>query len=148
MADMYVYYFIGSVGLPGESMLSTRPATLEAIKGRGEPVMESQIVVDDTELDADGFFIAGVGEDSYAVNDIAARIVSLELRAASRDMQAMKLSESTDGQNKYMLSLESRELRNQARQLIERRIQMMAGESTNPADTADFIQFGGELTTE
>jgi hypothetical protein len=148
MADVYVYYFIGSVGLPGENGLSTRPATLEAIKGRGEPVMESQMVVDHTELDGDGFLVASVGDGSYALNDITARILSLELRAASRDAEAMKLNESTEGQSKYMLSLESRELRRQARQLEDRRIQLMAGELSHHADTADFIQFGGELTTE
>jgi hypothetical protein len=46
-------------------MLFARPATLEAIAGKGEPVLESQIVVDHTELDAEGFLLANVGDDSY-----------------------------------------------------------------------------------
>jgi hypothetical protein len=111
MCDVYIYYF-NSVNDPrGKNVLSTRPATLQAIKGRGEPVMESQIVVDHTELDTDGFLAAIIGNDSHAIGDIAAQICSLEVRAASRDSEALT---SKNGMEQYMLSLESRELRKQA----------------------------------
>lgn len=54
MCDVYLYYFIESTGPVGQKIRSMRPATLEAIRSRGEPVMESQIVVDNTQLDQDG----------------------------------------------------------------------------------------------
>jgi hypothetical protein len=57
MTDKYVYHFTGPFGPGGEIAVSPRAATLEAIQGRGEPVMESQIVVDQTELDCDGFLV-------------------------------------------------------------------------------------------
>jgi hypothetical protein len=117
MTDMCVYYFKGPPGSAIENTLSTRPATLDAIKGLGDPIIESQLVVDHTELDYDGFLIPCAGMDSYGVNDLTAQIVSLELRALSCDREASKLNESTDAKDKYMLSLESRELRDQAESL-------------------------------
>jgi hypothetical protein len=45
MTDVYVYYFTAG---PGGKDISSKRATLETIKGKGEPVMESQIVVDHT----------------------------------------------------------------------------------------------------
>jgi len=143
MCDAYVYYFIAPNGPDGEKLLSVRPATLEAIKGRGEPVMESQIVVDHTELDGDGFLVAAVRNDSHEINDIAAQIWSLEVRAASRDNEALQ---STDGIEKYMLSLESRELRKQARTLKSRRAEM-TGELSSRKETKDFVQFEEGLAT-
>jgi hypothetical protein len=65
VSDVHVYYFLVWDRMAGEKMLFARPATLEAIAGRGEPVMESQIVVDHTELDAEGFLLANVGDDSH-----------------------------------------------------------------------------------
>jgi hypothetical protein len=88
MTDAYVYYFKGWI-------------------------MESQLVVDRSELDENGFLITG------AVNDLSFQIGSLERRAASRDGEASKLNDGDEGRDKYMLSLESRELRNQARKLNE-----------------------------
>ena len=76
MSDAYVYYFMGWEDATGENTPSKRPATLDAIKGKGEPIMESQIVVDDSELDGSGYFNARVGRDSYAVNDLSAQIWS------------------------------------------------------------------------
>jgi hypothetical protein len=49
---------------------------------RGEPVMASQIVVDETELDPEGFLNPYPGKHS-ALNDLAAEIRSLELRASA-----------------------------------------------------------------
>jgi hypothetical protein len=57
---------------------------------RGEAVMESQIVVDYTEVDANGYVIGGVGNESHPTDQLC------EL--------------------KYMLRLESRELRDQSKQ--------------------------------
>jgi hypothetical protein len=114
MADVYLYYYMRRDGLNGENIRSVRPATLAAIKSRGEPIMESQIVVDHTELDVDGFLSASASTDSFAMNDTAAEIWSLGIRAASRDSDA---NDSADDIEKYMLSLESRELRKQAQSL-------------------------------
>jgi hypothetical protein len=141
MCDVYIYYFKTSNGPNGKKILSKRPATLDAIKGRGEPVMESQIVVDHTELDADGFLLAAIGNDSNAIDDIAAQIWSLEVRAASRDNAALA---SADRIEQYMLSLESRELRKQARDLKSRRTEMKGGELSYRTDSTDFAQFEPE----
>jgi hypothetical protein len=131
----------------GENTLSKRPATLEAIKGEGEPIMESQIVVDDSELDGHGYFIARVGRGSCAVNDLSAQIWSLEVRAASRDLEASRLNDGTEGKDKYMLSLESRELRDQARMSRRRRSELLADERGNPSETGDSVHGGGSLVT-
>jgi hypothetical protein len=145
MCDVYIYYFKTSNDPDARYVLSTRPATLQAIKSRGEPVMESQIVVDHTELDADGFLAATVGSDSDAIDGIAAQIWSLEVRAASRDSEALA---SADGIEQYMLSLESRELRKQARILKSRRTEQAAGELSGRTDTKDFVPFEASLATE
>ena len=141
MCDAYVYYFVTSNSQDGDNLLSTRPATLETIKGRGgDPVMESQMVVDHTQLDGDGFLVAAVSCDSHEINDIAAQIWYLEVSAASRDNQAIS---NMDEMAKYMLSLESRELRKQARALKSRRTETVAGECRT--DATDFIHFGAGL---
>jgi hypothetical protein len=72
MSDAYVYYFSSWDADSGENSVSARRATLEAIIGRGDAIMESQIVVDHTELDANGFLISGAGVDS-ARNDLSGR---------------------------------------------------------------------------
>jgi hypothetical protein len=117
MTDMYVYYFKGIAGSAAENSVSKRPATLDAIRGLGDPIMESQLVVDHTELDNDGFLSDCAGMDSRAVNHPTARILSLELRARSRDREASIPKDGADGKDKYLLSLESRVLRKQARSL-------------------------------
>jgi hypothetical protein len=148
MSDVYVYCFTEWCGPAAENILSIRRATLGAIKGRGgEPVMESQIVVDHTELDSNGFFMARIGSDSYAVNELSAQIRSAELRAASRDSEALKMNDGADGKDKYMLSLESRELRKQARKLSDRRAELMAGDLSCRAGPRDFVQFEGTVPT-
>jgi hypothetical protein len=143
MCDVYIYYFKTSNGPDGKNVLSGRPATLDAIKGRGEPVMKSQIVVDHTELDANGFLVAAIGHSSIAIDDIAFQVRSLEVRAASRDNAALV---SADCIERYMLSLESRELRKQARDLKSRRTEMRAGELRYRTDSTDFSRF--EAATE
>jgi hypothetical protein len=109
--------------------------------------MESQIVVDHTEVDGNGFLIGGVGNESHPMDELWAQIRSLERRAHSRDNEALKLDEATEGDNKYMLSLESRELRKQAERLRKQRADAMAGELGNQSDARIFAQFGGGPTT-
>jgi hypothetical protein len=147
MCDAYVYYFMGPADAAGESTLSKWPATLDAIRGKGEAVMESQIVVDDTELDGNGYLIARVGYDSNPTNDLSAQIWSLEVRAASRDIEALKLNDTTEGKEKYMLQLESRELRRQARILKSRRSEQLADEHGSLSEIGDCVQSGGSLVT-
>jgi hypothetical protein len=126
VTDAYVYLFTMTDGPAGGSRISPRPATLEAIRGKGRPIMESQLVVDQTELDGDGFLLSTLGNSSLAVDELSAEIRSIELRAASRDRKALTLNDSTDGQDKYMLSLESRELRKQGRRLTRQRTEVMS----------------------
>jgi hypothetical protein len=146
MTDVYVYHFMRR-GPAGETILSKRRATLEAIKGEGEAVMESQIVVDHTEVDGNGFTIGGGGSESHPMVELWAEIRSLERRANSRDNEALTLDESTEGQRIYSLHLESRELRNQAQRLKKQRADAMAGDLGNRSDTQDFEHFGGGPTT-
>ena len=143
--DAYVYYFLASNGPNGEKILSTRSATLEATGGRGEPVMESQLVIDDSELDEEGFLVTAVGNDSNEIDDISAQIWSLEVRAASRDNEAI---DTTEGAEKYMLSLESRELRRQAQSLRIRRTEFAAGELNHRIDMKEFTQFAASAAPE
>jgi hypothetical protein len=146
MSDVYVYYFMRCRGPAGENILSNRRATLEAIKGIGEAVMESQIEVDHREVDGDGFLIGGVGNESHPMDELWAQIRSLELRANSRDSEALKLDESTEGSRIYMLSLESRELRAQAQRLKKQRTGLMVETLDNSSGAQDFVQFGASPT--
>jgi hypothetical protein len=50
-------------GPGGAEILSKRRATLDAIKGKGEAVMGSQIVVDHREVDDNGFVIGGTSHE-------------------------------------------------------------------------------------
>jgi hypothetical protein len=136
MSDAYVYFF--KVWNPQGCgyTVSERPATLETINGMGEAIMESQIVVDDTELDFAGNYVASNEEGSYVVDALSGQIWSLEVRAASRDVEAMAMDETTKGQDKYMLSLESRELRSQARKLKIEQIRVVAYEDASRMEIA------------
>jgi hypothetical protein len=140
MSDVYIYHFITPAGPDGESRMSARPATLEAIKHRGTPIMDTQIVVDHSEVDPDGFLTATAANDSPALNDFSAQIASLNARAASRDGEAIA---NSNGADKYMLGLESRELRKQARNLNIERAELVASEASDRADAAAFAQVGG-----
>ena len=118
MTDVYVYCFIDR-DCHAETNGHARPrATLETIKEIGDPIMESQIVVDDAELDSRGFFVGSVANDSRPSEDVGNEIRSLNLRAAARDSDALTVADDAAGAaHKYMLRLESRELRNQAKKL-------------------------------
>jgi hypothetical protein len=144
MSDMYVYRFMRSHGPTGGTILSERRATLDAIKDLGEPLMESQIVVDHTEVNGNGFLIGGVDDELHPMDERWAQIRSLERRANSRDCDARQLDESTEGRRKYMLSLESRELRNQAQRLKKHRPDAMTDESGANIDAQAFANIGAD----
>jgi len=146
MSDVYVYRFMRR-GPTGENILSKRRATLETIKGKGEAVMESQIVVDHTEVDGNGFLIGGFDNESHPMDELWPQIRSLERRANSRDREALTLNESGEGARIYLLHLESRELRNQAQTLRQHRADSMAGELANRIDSQVFAQFRGGPAT-
>jgi hypothetical protein len=109
--------------------------------------MESQIVVDHTEVDDNGFLIGGVGNESHPMDQLWAEIRSLERRANSRDSEALTLNERGQGQRIYSLHLESRELRNQAQRLKKQCADSMAVELGNRSDSQDFLPFGGSPAT-
>jgi len=146
MSDVYVYYFMRSRETPGRNILSKRRATLDAIKGRGEAVMESQIVVDDSEVDDNGFLIGGVSDDARPLDALWAQIRSLQRRANSRD--ALTLSEGAAGACKYVLSLESRELRDQILELKKRRSELLLEELEDRRGKLGFLGFPGDPTTQ
>jgi hypothetical protein len=109
--------------------------------------METQIVVDQSELDADGFLLR-FGISTHAIDNLWSEIRSLGLRAESRDTEALKLNESTEGQRKYMLQLESRELRGQARRLKAERIELLSEKFQHDAKTEGLAPFEGIPSTE
>jgi hypothetical protein len=115
--DAYVYRFKGLDGSGDDGPGDNRRATLDTLKGRGDPVMESQTIVDHSELDTDGFFASNSGNESQSADNMTAEIKSLGLRSQSRDFEARDLLDKDDGQRKYMLQLESRELIRQAKRL-------------------------------
>ncbi len=141
MSDMYVYHFMRR-GPAGENILSKRRATLETINGKGEAVMESQIVVDHTEVDSNGFLIGGIDNESHPMGKEWAQIRSLERRAISRDSEALTLNESGEAARIYLLRVESRELRKQAQRLRKERTDSMVGELGNQFDSQVFVQGG------
>src|ERR1700737_3621213 len=146
MTDVYVFPFMRR-GPAGENILSKRWATLETINGKGEAVMESQIVVDHPKGDGTGFLIGGVGNESHPMDELWAQMRALERRANSRDSEALTLNESGEGARIYLLRLESRELRIQAQTLRRHRADSMAAELGNRFDSQVFVQFGGGPTT-
>lgn len=118
MTDVCVYYFLRHGGPGDKPLLSKRRATLETIEGRGEVVMRSRRIVDHTEVDGNGFLIGGAGEESKP--ELWSQIRSLESRAKSRDDEALKILEGSEGARRQILHEESLELRNQARILADK----------------------------
>jgi hypothetical protein len=145
MGDMYVYHFMRR-GPAGENILSRRWATLETINGMGEAVMESQIVVDHTEVDGNGYLVGRSGNEAHPTDELWAQIRSLERRANSRDIEALALNESGEGARSYLLRLESRELRKQAQRLRKQGADSMVGELGNRIDSQVFVEFQGDPT--
>lgn len=135
MTDVFVYYFMRPGVAGGEESLSNRRATLETIRGRGDAVMQSQQIVDHTELDANGFVIGSPSNESHSVDELWPQIRSLELRAKSRDAEALKIPEGGDGARRQELQVESVELRDQAR-ILKTRIDGMKSQNLRDRGTA------------
>jgi hypothetical protein len=93
---------------------SKRRATLQGIAGKGEPLMESRLIVDESEIDANGFLTGRASDDSDPIHELWAEIRSLESRANSRDREALTLHEADHRERMQTLRAESRDLRNQA----------------------------------
>lgn len=140
MTDVYVYHFT-RIGAVGEVIVSKRWATLDTIGQLGDAVLESQLVVDHTEVDESGFLIGYAHDERHPTDALWAQIRSLERRAHSRDEAALCLTEECDVKIRYVLSLESRELRKQAQALRKRRVEMMSGALGNQLDSQDFRPF-------
>jgi hypothetical protein len=117
MPDAFVYYFLIRDRSSGRLVSSKRRATLEAITSRGEPLLESEMTVDDSEVDAMGFLVGRSVDSSDPADELWGEIRSLRLRAESRDREASQLSDGTDRERKLILGAESRELRNRADRL-------------------------------
>jgi hypothetical protein len=135
MTDVFVYYFMRPGPPGGESSLSNRRATLETIRGRGDAFMQSQQIVDHTELDANGFVVGSPSNESHSVDELWPQIRSLELRAKSRDAEALKIPEGADSACRQKLQSESVELRNQAR-ILKTRIDRMKSQNLHDRGTA------------
>jgi hypothetical protein len=135
MSDVFVYYFMRASVAGGEESLSNRRATLETIRGKGEAVMQSQQIVDHTELDANGFVIGNPSNESHSVDELWPQIRSLELRAKSRDAEALKIAEGTDSAGRQKLQVESAELRNQA-EILKIQVDRMKSENLRDRGTA------------
>jgi hypothetical protein len=146
MPDVFVYYFLIRDRATGMPVSSKRRATLGAIESKGEPLLESKMAVDDSEVDALGFLVRSVGCGDPA-DELWGEIRSLKLRADSREREAKRLNDVTDRERKLILCEESRELRNRAdrlRQLIQSRSERASGEANYqvaPAGEARVSQF-------
>ena len=117
MPDAFVYYFLIRDRSTGRLVSSKSRATLAAIKGRGEPVMESQMAVDESEVDALGFLVDRWVRGGDPEGELWSEIRSLKLRAASREREAKQLDDGMHRERKLILCAESRELRNKAGRL-------------------------------
>jgi hypothetical protein len=104
--------------------------------------MESQIVVDHTEVDGNGFVIGGSSNDSHP-DELWTQIRSLELRAKSRDTERLTSNESSEDGHQYMLRLESRELRHQAARLRKQLGGMTVDDVVGWSGVREFVEFGG-----
>ncbi len=139
MTDVSVYYFMRRGGRGGKELLSERRATLATIKDRGKAVMQSQRVVDHTEVDGNGFLIGGASDESHP--EIWSQIRSLEARAKSRDREALKIVEGAESGRRQMLHRESLELRNQARILKTRVGRIKPDKLRNPIRAEDYVGY-------
>jgi hypothetical protein len=116
MPDAFVYYFLIRDRSTGRLVSSKRRATLEAIKSNGEPLLESKMAVDDSEVDALGFLVRSVGGNDPA-DELWGEIRSLRLRADAREREATPLNDDSDRERKLILCAESLELRSRADRL-------------------------------
>jgi hypothetical protein len=151
MPDVFVYYFLIRDRATGLLVSSKRRATLEAIESKGEPLLESKMAVDDSEVDAMGFLLRSVG-GADPVDELWGEIRSLRLRADSRAREAKRLNDGADRERKLILcqeSQESQELRNRAdrlQQLIQSRSERASGQAiykvgaASEARTSEFFK--------
>jgi hypothetical protein len=117
MADICVYYFSIVDRATGKVRNSKQRATLEAISTRGDPVLESRLVVDSSEVDTDGLLTSRQDVNSY-IDAIRCEIKTLMLRARSRELEAARLGES-DTERWNVLCAEIVELMTRANRLHE-----------------------------
>jgi hypothetical protein len=147
MPDALVYYFLIRDRSTGRLVSSKRRATLAAIKNKGEPVWESQMVVDASEIDAMGFLVSRLVRSGDLTGELWADIRSLKLRADSREREAQHLNDAMDRERKLMLCEESRELRTKAdrlQQLIQKQNEYGSEQGiykTSPVNEAGESQF-------
>jgi hypothetical protein len=132
MSDVYVYHFYPLETGGARSYRSMFAATLAAIEKMGHPIMESQLVVDASEVNAEGVLGPAVGFGSSRIMRLSASIKSLELRAEARNLQAISMNANSDGAAIYMLSLESSHLRQEAKKLAIQRAEALEEESSPP----------------
>jgi hypothetical protein len=138
VSDVYVYHFYPfAVDGKGRSR-SLFSATLTAIDNVGSPIMESQAVVDASQLTEEGYLVPSTGFGSLAITQLSAEIKSLEIRAAARDLLAHSMDSKADEAAIYMLSLESRHLRRQAQRLTIERSEILAAESGHISENIAF----------
>jgi hypothetical protein len=138
MSDVYVYNFYPfAVGgeRPARSLFSATLTTIETI---GTPIMESQGVVDASQLSTEGYLVPSAGFGSHEITQLSAEINSLELRAVARDLLAHSMDAGADEAAIYMLSLESRHLRRQAQKLTIQRSELLATESGHISESMAF----------
>jgi hypothetical protein len=117
MPDAFVYYFLIRDRSTGRLVSSKRRATLEAIKGKGEPLLESAMAVDDSEVDSKGFLVGRAQGSAEPTDELWGEIRSLRLRAGAREREAAQLNDSSDRERKLILRAESQELRTRADRL-------------------------------
>jgi hypothetical protein len=147
MPDALVYYFLFRERSTGRLVRSKSPATLAAIKGRGEPVLESQMAVDESEIDALGFLVCRSVRAGDPAGELWSEIRSLRLRAASRERQAKQLDVALDRERELILRAESQELRTRAdwlQQQVQKQKERASGEgiySVASAGESENFQF-------
>jgi hypothetical protein len=117
MPDAFVYYFLVRDRATGKLVSSNRRATLQAIKSNGEPLMESEMVVDASEVDAAGFLVSRSVGGADPMDELWGEIRSLRLRADAREREAKQSKEGSDRERELILCAESRELRGRAERL-------------------------------
>jgi hypothetical protein len=123
MPDAFVYFFLMRDRSSGRLVRSKRRATLEAIKSKGEALLESEIAVDDSEIDASGFLVGRSVGGEDPTDELWGEIRSLRLRAGARERETEQLNDGADRERKLILDAESRELRNRADRLQGRIVQ-------------------------
>jgi hypothetical protein len=138
MSDVYVYNFY-LFAVDGEwRSRSLFAATLTAIEKIGIPIMDSQTVVDASQITEEGYLVPSAGFGSLEITELSAEIKSLEIRAAARDLLAHSMDARADEATIYMLSLESRHLRQQAQRLMTQRSGILAAESGHISESMAF----------